>query len=377
MLNWTRKKVHWQAVEKKGGESKIDCIFGHLALESRVSNRAAAPLEMNRAFSRLKFDHWQLDGGCELEVRCGDDSDGGKESSEGYYISSHTLTSPIFIFTDFLISAQESTSSDITPIAEVEDWWLIPNNNLLTSKVLPVFVLWGHNYRHWWNHGGEGACVYVRAAFLCSGDQTLPVRHWNQGSEMKLGITESNYMKYKYTVSPAWEPCNCCAITEERELVWVARWRRGRNLIPAHEHQAEQASRLSWGVIRGTLMCCCCRWPSLPTASWKSKLWLVIAFFLKKVQKISPVLQCRIYMSFHYSSCFYWYMSAICLLSRIFLITSHSTANWMPEYTSRPFYFCASEFETLTIEIVIDHFDIQWKSFAFSPGWRAGVCDCV
>ena len=43
----------------------------------------------------------------------------------------------------------------------------------------------------------------LRAAFLCSGDQTLPVRHWNQGSEMKLGITESNYMKYKYIVSPA------------------------------------------------------------------------------------------------------------------------------------------------------------------------------
>ena len=44
------------------GESKIDCVFGHLAAarESRlVSNGAAAAplLEMNRAFSRLKFDH--------------------------------------------------------------------------------------------------------------------------------------------------------------------------------------------------------------------------------------------------------------------------------------------------------------------------------
>ena len=48
----------------RGGESKIDCVFGHLAaarlLKSRlVSNGAAAAplLEMNRAFSRLKFDH--------------------------------------------------------------------------------------------------------------------------------------------------------------------------------------------------------------------------------------------------------------------------------------------------------------------------------
>ena len=39
--------------------------------------------------------------------------------------------------------------------------------------------------------------MYVRAAFLCSWDQTLPLRHWNQGSEMKLGIRESNYMLYK------------------------------------------------------------------------------------------------------------------------------------------------------------------------------------
>ena len=54
---------------------------------------------MNRAFSKLKFDHWQLDGRSELEVRCRDDSHRGKESSEGYYISSYTSD---IIFTNFL-----------------------------------------------------------------------------------------------------------------------------------------------------------------------------------------------------------------------------------------------------------------------------------
>ena len=61
-----RSTVEARKCRKEGwrGESKIDCVFGHLAaarlLESRlVSNGAAAAplLEMNRAFSRLKFDH--------------------------------------------------------------------------------------------------------------------------------------------------------------------------------------------------------------------------------------------------------------------------------------------------------------------------------
>ena len=75
----------------------------------------------------------------------------------------------------------------------------------------------------------EEELMYVRAAFLCSLDQTLPVPHWNQGSEMKLGIRESNYM-YKYI------HCNCCAITEEKGIGVVSSTvARGRNLIPAHE----------------------------------------------------------------------------------------------------------------------------------------------
>ena len=41
--------------------------------------------------------------------------------------------------------------------------------------------------------------MYVRAGFLCTWDQTLPLSHWNQGSEMKLGIRQSNYM-YKYNI---------------------------------------------------------------------------------------------------------------------------------------------------------------------------------
>ena len=60
-------------------------------IEPRIKwSSCRGAVEMNRPFSKLKFDHWQLDGGSELEVRCWDDSHRGEESSEGYYISSHT-----------------------------------------------------------------------------------------------------------------------------------------------------------------------------------------------------------------------------------------------------------------------------------------------
>ena len=40
------------------------------------------------------------------------------------------------------------------------------NNNLLTQLSVPAFCRW-NNYRHWWNHGGEGEAVrFVRESGL-------------------------------------------------------------------------------------------------------------------------------------------------------------------------------------------------------------------
>ena len=80
--------------------------------------------------------------------------------------------------------------------AWAQDWWCSVWTTIFLQLSVPAFCRW-NNYRHWWNHGGEGEAVrFVRESGLfVPWDQTLPLRHWNQGSEMKLGIsTESNYV---------------------------------------------------------------------------------------------------------------------------------------------------------------------------------------
>ena len=52
-------------------------------IEPRIKwSSCRGAVEMNRPFSKLKFDHWQLDGGSELEVRCGDDSHQGRKAAK-------------------------------------------------------------------------------------------------------------------------------------------------------------------------------------------------------------------------------------------------------------------------------------------------------
>ena len=90
-----------------------------------------------------------------------------------------------------------TSSFVIWKCAEPQDWWCLVWRTIIFLQLsVPAFCRW-NNYRHWWNHGGEGEAVrFVRESGLfVPWDQTLPLRHWNQGSEMKLGIsTESNYV---------------------------------------------------------------------------------------------------------------------------------------------------------------------------------------
>ena len=144
-----------------------------------------------------------------------------------------------------LVFCQESTSSDITQIG----WVKIGGGPTIIFLLLsaPRFChRWGHNYRHWWNHGG-GAHVRESGLFVQLGSDITPpplesgvrdeIRH--QGEQ--LHVVQVHALQFR------------CAITEEKGIgVASSTVARGRNLIPAHQARLSQpTSRLSWGVMQG------------------------------------------------------------------------------------------------------------------------------
>ena len=76
------------------------------------------------------------------------------------------------IILSVLVFCQESTSSDITQIG----WVKIGGGPTIIFLLLsaPRFChRWGHNYRHWWNHGG-GAHVRESGLFVQLGSDITP-----------------------------------------------------------------------------------------------------------------------------------------------------------------------------------------------------------